>query len=284
MRTLTSLCSCLVTWSIGCIAPSRVSVMREMWSSSVGPTVSVSMLKPRRANSPEMRVRTPGLFSTRIERTCLRPVRKPAVASRSSRLRSSSLVPGSPMTARLSRPCRARPGRRDHRVDVLLAGDRDVDDDRAGRRERGAQVLDERGLVGQADARAAVGLGELDEVGPLPHVDGRVALLPEELLPLADHAEVAVVHHDDLDVDALLRAGGQLLGVHLERAVAREADDEVVGAPDLRAHRRGQAEPHRPSPPDWIQRRGSAKWKYWAAHIWCWPMSVARMQSPPVAS
>src|SRR5215216_3103976 len=29
LSTLTSLCSCLVTWSIGCIAPSTVSVMRE---------------------------------------------------------------------------------------------------------------------------------------------------------------------------------------------------------------------------------------------------------------
>ena len=33
-----SLCSCLVTWSTGCIAPSKVSVMRENCSSSVGPT------------------------------------------------------------------------------------------------------------------------------------------------------------------------------------------------------------------------------------------------------
>ena len=64
---------------------------------AVGPTASVSMLKPRRANSPEMRVSTPGLFSTRIERMCLRPVRTPADASSSSRV-SGSLVPGSPMT------------------------------------------------------------------------------------------------------------------------------------------------------------------------------------------
>ena len=78
MITLTSLCSCLVTWSIGCTAPSTVSVKREMSGSSVGPTVSVSMLKPRRANRPAIRARTPGLFSTRIERMCLRPVELPA--------------------------------------------------------------------------------------------------------------------------------------------------------------------------------------------------------------
>ena len=51
----------------------------------VGPTESVSMLKPRRANSDAIRVRTPGLFSTRMERMCLRPVRMDPAASRSSR-------------------------------------------------------------------------------------------------------------------------------------------------------------------------------------------------------
>ena len=61
-----SLCSCLVTWSTECIAPSNVSVMREYCSSSVGPTVSVSMLKPRRANRPAILVENkPGVL-TRI--------------------------------------------------------------------------------------------------------------------------------------------------------------------------------------------------------------------------
>ena len=55
------------------------------------------MLKPRRANSPEIRVSTPGLFSTRIERMCLRPVRSPATASSSSS-DSISLVAGSPIS------------------------------------------------------------------------------------------------------------------------------------------------------------------------------------------
>ena len=42
----------------------------------------------------------------------------------------------------------------------------------------------------------------------------------------------------------------------------------------------GIPKPIVPRPPDWIQRRGRSKWKYWAAHIWCWPMSVERMQLP----
>ena len=76
--TLTSLWSCLVTWSIGCAAPSTVRVKREIDGSSVGPTARDSMLNPRRANSPAIRASTPGLFSLRIDRTCLRPVLTPA--------------------------------------------------------------------------------------------------------------------------------------------------------------------------------------------------------------
>src|SRR4026209_2798064 len=45
----------------------------------------------------------------------------------------------------------------------------------------------------------------------------------------------------------------------------------------------GRPKPIVPRPPELIQRRGFAKWKYWAAHIWCWPTSEDRMQSPPVA-
>src|SRR3954454_14935641 len=122
--------------------------MRDRVGSSVGPTASVSMLNPRRANRPAIRVSTPGLFSTRIERMCLRPVRTPADASSSSSV-SGSLVPGSPIlvTPPLLRvrsrvpsspstpswsPHHLAGGRagRDHRVRVLLAGDADVDDDR----------------------------------------------------------------------------------------------------------------------------------------------------------
>ena len=54
-----------------------------------------------------MRVSTPGLFSTRIERMCLRPVRTAVVASSSSSV-SGSLVPGSPISPTISRA--AAPG------------------------------------------------------------------------------------------------------------------------------------------------------------------------------
>src|ERR1700731_4112668 len=178
------------------------------------------MLKPRLANRPAIRVRTPDLFSTRIESTCLRPVRMFVDASSSSRLRGS-LVPGSPMTVTSNRrPAGSSdwndrpPGARlvmgmqtfpspdhlargragwDHRVGVLLARDAHVDEHRTVGGDRALDVVDERVLVGEAHAGDAVGLGELDEVGELSHVDVAVFAVPEQLLPLADHAEIAVV-------------------------------------------------------------------------------------------
>src|SRR5436190_19977262 len=99
--------------------------MREISGSSVGPTARVSMLKPRRLKSPAIRARTPGRFSTRIERTCLRPVSAPAAASRSSSLIRSG-VPASIGSAHHV------PGGRagwDHREAVLVLGDPNVEED-----------------------------------------------------------------------------------------------------------------------------------------------------------
>ncbi len=74
----------------------------------------------------------------------------------------------------------------------------------------------------------------------------RVALGVEQGLPLADHAQVAVVDHRHLDRDALDRAGGELLVGHLEAAVAVDAPRRRrPGTADLRAHRRGHRVAHR---------------------------------------
>src|SRR3954454_22897216 len=98
--------------------------MREISGSSVGPTARVSMLKPRRLNRPAILASTPGRFSTRIERTCLRPLSAPAAASRSSSLIRSG-VPASMASAHHVPGGRAG---RDHRVAVLLLGDADVEE------------------------------------------------------------------------------------------------------------------------------------------------------------
>ena len=56
-------------------------------------------------------------------------------------------------------------------------------------------------LVGAPHPGAPEGLGELHPVGAVAHLHGRVAPIPEQLLPLADHPEVAVVHQEHLDQD-----------------------------------------------------------------------------------
>src|SRR5690349_14879086 len=56
---------------------------------------------------------------------------------------------------------------------------------------------------GDADAAQAVRLGQLDEVRVLER-RGDVAPAVEELLPLAHHAEVAVVDDGHVELDALL--------------------------------------------------------------------------------
>ena len=99
LSTLTSLCSCLVTWSIGCAAPSsRQRHARDRLVVGRPDRERVDVEARAARTGRRSRVSTPGLFSTRIESTCLRPVRMlPAASSSSSR--RTSFVPGSPMPA-----------------------------------------------------------------------------------------------------------------------------------------------------------------------------------------
>ena len=76
----------------------------------------------------------------------------------------------------------------------------------------------------------------------------RVPLAVEQLLPLPDHAQVAVVQDADLDGQLVLDGRGQLLHRHDEAAVAVDVDDRGVGQRDLRADGRRQAEAHRAQP------------------------------------
>ena len=91
----------------------------------------------------------------------------------------------------------------------------------------------------------AIGLGQLDEVGQRIHVAVRVAAFVDQLLPLPHHAEVAVVQRDDLDRRAVLLAGRELLDVHLDRALAGDAEHVRVRLGQLDAHRIRQAHAHR---------------------------------------
>ena len=72
-NTLISLLSCLLICSRVRSSPSTTMVRRETPACSAGPTARLSMLKPRRANSPEMRLSTPDSSSTSTERVCFMP-------------------------------------------------------------------------------------------------------------------------------------------------------------------------------------------------------------------
>ena len=198
--TLTSLCSCLVTWSIGCDGAVEHDRHARHRRSSVGPTASVSMLNPRRANRPAMRVSTPGLFSTSTDSTCLRPVWM--LPGGLEILEPQDLL--CPWFAHRAHhvPCGGAGG--DHRVAVLLAAHAHVQHHRALGLDRLAHRVVH--LVVRLDAHAgrAERLGELHPVGARAHVDRLVALVPEQLLPLAHHAEVAVVHDEHLHGDVVL--------------------------------------------------------------------------------
>ena len=68
-----------------------------------------------------------------------------------------------------------------------------------------------------------------------------VALPFEQLLPLAHHAEVAVVDDSDFEVrEAFLRDGRQFAVRHLETTVANNDPHGLLGIGDRRAHCRGK--------------------------------------------
>ena len=115
-----------------------------------------------------------------------------------------------------------------------------------------------------------------DEVG---REDGRrgVVLVVERLLPLADHAEEAVVDDGDVDGEAFLLDGGQFGGGHLEASVAGDDPEALSGQATLAPMAAGRAKPMVPRPPEVMRVRGVSCLKYWASHIWCWPTSVTMM-------
>ena len=69
-RTLTSFSRAFTQRSSAASSATTVAVMRERAGSWVGPTLRVSMLKPRPESMPATRASTPNLFSTRAERVC----------------------------------------------------------------------------------------------------------------------------------------------------------------------------------------------------------------------
>src|SRR5215471_1550270 len=238
--TLINLLSCLVTCSSGCSSQLTTLVMREISSCSVGPTASESMLKPRRANSPAIRTRTPGLFSTNTDSVCL--VIGPSPVGRHTARELDVVIAGAG---------------RDHGPDHSVLVHHEVQHHRPVVDGHGPldHLVHLTGLLA-ADALAAVRLGQLDEVRDAGarrlarlvrgvQVGVGVPLVVEQRLPLPDHAEAAVVDDRDLDRDALQGAGGQLLVGHLEAPVAVDGPHRGLWPTHLGAHRGGHGEAHR---------------------------------------
>jgi hypothetical protein len=166
----------------------------------------------------------------------------------------------------------------DHRPHHRVAVDDEVDDDRAvvDLHRLRDDVVDVLGpLAPQADA--AIRVGELDEVrDPRARVRGvqvgvGVALVVEERLPLAHHAEAGVVDDGDLDRDVVDRAGRELLVGHLEAAVAVDRPHRAVRLGDLGTHGGGHGIAHRAQATGVGHALGRSYWTNCAAHIWCWP-------------
>ena len=97
----------------------------------------------------------------------------------------------------------------------------------------GQRLLDGRSHLGwhfSAETGTAHGFGQLDVVGSaLAEIDRAVATVVEQRLPLLHHAEVSVVHHEDLDRDALDGRGDELLERHLEAPVTVDGDNGLIG-------------------------------------------------------
>src|SRR6266536_2306100 len=136
---------------------------------------------------------------------------------------------------------------RHHREDALPVVHPEVD--HGGHIRHGQRLVQHRIHVARpvaAQPDAAVGLGELDIVGDLgAELDVGVPLVVEQLLPLAHHAEEAVVEDQDLDRQLLDRAGGEFLRGHLEAAIAVDRDHQLAGPANLGAHRGRDGESHR---------------------------------------
>ena len=220
------------------------------------------MLNPRRENSAAIRASTPGLFSTRTDRVCLligcrlqfswEPVGTPSCPGR-----GPARPPRTPRGPTAGR-CPARPGSRSlltpaGTIGQTMASRCTTKSTTTGRSlisiacaDRRVDVL--RSLAPQPDA--AVGVGELDEVGDAAadrgvQVGVGVALVVEQRLPLAHHAEAAVVDDRDLDRDVVDDAGGELLVGHLEAAVAVDGPHGALRLGDLGAHGGRHGIPHR---------------------------------------
>ena len=90
-----------------------------------------------------------------------------------------------------------------------------------------------------------VSFGQFHEVGSEVQVNVAVTFLKKDLLPLANHPQSAIIDDGDLDRNAVLHNGGEVVQGHLESAVAHDGDHLSIGKCHLRTHGRRDAIAHR---------------------------------------
>ena len=90
----------------------------------------------------------------------------------------------------------------------------------------------------------SIGLSQLDEIrSPVQGGFGK-PLAVNQVLPLADHAQSAVVEDHGDDGQAVVLHGAQLMAVHAEAAVTGNVDHPLVRVAHLGADGGAQAEAH----------------------------------------
>src|SRR5271155_1617009 len=234
--TFSTRCTCTNLYRLASIRiapPSSVSttiVMRETPGFSVCPTVSDSMLKPRRRNSDATRFKTPGLFSTW----------------------TTSVI--SIFSSQVLRSFNQRTGTTNHGVKIGARGHHWEDRvlllhaeinhvctamfTRVTNRWKHVGTLPDR-RTGQIKCS-----GELHEIRAIQR-SSLVSAFVEKFLPLPHHPQITIVDNGNLDFKTLLRDRGQFSHRHLESAVASHDPNFRVGPRELGPDSRGQGESHR---------------------------------------
>src|SRR5580704_6411439 len=92
-----------------------------------------------------------------------------------------------------------RPAGGDHRVNVLVAGHLDVEKIGAGFFDGLFESLSELPRFVDGASLESISACELFGIGETIELYGTEAIVVEQRLPLPHHAEIAVVHDDDLD-------------------------------------------------------------------------------------
>ncbi|MPM61341.1 hypothetical protein SDC9_108199 [bioreactor metagenome] len=99
-------------------------------------------------------------------------------------------------------------------------------------------------LAGRPRAVDAIGLGQLHKIRAAVQVGLRKALIINEVLPLAHHAQGLIIKQHDDNRHVVMLHRGQLVAVHAEAAVSGAQHYRSVGTAHLCPDGRPQAEAH----------------------------------------